>query len=179
MSKISKIILVGCIACQFTLVSCRSSNEMSCPAPIDYYLKEDKEGEIYAWNCIIDRARIYNSAFNGGFMYMRRGVLRSKVGNRYGAIEDFNVVIDKQMISISRQVEDAKKKGISENNDEIWKMKKEVGDAYYLRAVVKSDLGDKSGAINDFQSAAQTYSSIGDTEWYQKSLQAVEMAKNR
>ena len=175
MSEISQIILVGCIAFQFTLVSCNSSNEINCPAPIKYIAEGDKEGEIYAWTCMIDRSP--NDFF--GSMYMRRGILRSEVGNKYGAVDDFNIAIDKQMISISRLIEDAKKKGISENNDEIWKMKKDVGETYYRRAVVKSDLGDKSGAINDFQSAAQVYSSIGNTEWYQKSLQAVEMAKNR
>lgn|GEM_PF-4694908 len=176
MPKISKIFLVGWIAFQFALVSCSSSNTITCPPPIKYIAENDKEGEINAWTCIIDR---YPNDPLGGYKYMLRGILRSEVGNKYGAIDDFNVGIDKQIVLIDRQIKDAEKKGVSKNNDEIWKMKREVGEAYYRRAIIKSDLGNKSGAINDFQNAAQIYSSIGNTEWYQKSLQAVEMAKNR
>ena len=182
MSEISQIILVGCIAFQFTLVSCSSSNTVTCPSILQYAVRNDetqrleygtdKYGAIDAFTCFI------NQYPNKAEFNIQRGILRNELGNKYGAIDDFNVAIDKQMVLIDRQLED-EKKGIAKSNDGSWRMKKELGDTYYRRAIVKSDLGDKSGTINDFQSAAQVYSSIGNTEWYQKSLQAVEMAKNR
>jgi len=176
MTKISKIIFVGWIAFQFALVSCSSSNKINCPSlALEQMAKGNKEGAIDAFTCAINENP--DDYLNAGF-HIQRGILRNEVGNKYGAIDDFNVGIDKQIVLIDRQLED-EKKGIAKSNDGSWRMKKELGSTYYRRAIVKSDLGDKSGTINDFQSAAQIYSSIGDTEWYQKSLQAVEIAKNR
>lgn len=162
-------------------MSCSSSNKITCPSILQYAVRDaetqrleygDKEGAIDAFTCFI------NQYPNKAEFNIQRGILRNEVGNKYGAIDDFNVGIDKQMVLIDRQLE-AEKKGIAKSNDGSWRMKKELGDTYYRRAIVKSDLGDKGGTINDFQSAAQVYSSIGNTEWHQKSLQAVEMAKNR
>ncbi len=176
MSKISQIILVGCIAFQFTLVSCSSSNKTNYPLlALELTAKGNKQGAIDAYTEAI--SEYHDDVYTGQF-YIQRGILRNEVGNKYGAIDDFNVGIDKQIVLIDLQLE-AEKKGIAKSNDGSWRMKKELGDTYYRRAIVKSDLGDKSGTINDFQSAAQIYSSIGNTEWYQKSLQAFEMAKNR
>jgi tetratricopeptide (TPR) repeat protein len=182
MIKIFKTILVGCVVSQFTLVSCSSSNKIRCPDILQYAVRNnetqaleygsDKEGAIDTFTCLINRSP------NNAELYIERGWLRNEVGNKYGAIDDFNIGIDKQIALIDLQLED-EKKGVAKSNDGSWRMKRELGHIYYRRAIVKSDLGDKSGTINDFQSAAQIYSSIGNTEWYQKSLQAVETAKNR
>ena len=175
MAKIFKTIVVVCIAFQFTLVSCSTSNETTCPSLLQYAVTNnetqaleygrDKEGAIDTLTCLINRNP------NSAMLHNDRGWLRNEVGNKYGAVDDFNIGIDLQLKD--------EKKGIAKSNDESWRMKKELGYTYYRRAIVKLDLGDKGGAINDFQSAAQIYYLIGHTEWYQKSLQAVEIAKNR
>ncbi|GBF79916.1 tetratricopeptide repeat protein [Aphanothece sacrum] len=47
-------------------------------------------------------------------------------------------------------------------------------DAYNNRGIAKKTLGDKQGAIADYNQAAQLYSQQGNMEWYIKALDNIK-----
>ena len=78
--------------------------------------------------------------------YYNRGNARSALGDKQGAIEDYD-----RAISINPN----------------------YADAYNNRGVVRSDIGDKQGAIEDFQKAANLYQRQGNQEDYQYALDRI------
>lgn len=64
--------------------------------------------------------------------------------------------------------------GIADYNQAI-KIKSDYANAYNNRGNAKKNLGDKQGAINDYNQAAQLYSQQDNMEWY---LKALDLIKN-
>ncbi|WP_180981303.1 tetratricopeptide repeat protein [Cylindrospermopsis raciborskii] len=50
-------------------------------------------------------------------------------------------------------------------------------DAYNNSGIARSDLGDKQGAIDDFQTAARLYQQQGNSQWYQYSLNRISQLR--
>jgi tetratricopeptide (TPR) repeat protein len=79
--------------------------------------------------------------------YNNRGVARSKLGDKQGAIEDYTQAI---------------------------KIDPNYVNAYYNRGVARSELGDKQGAIKDFQTAANIYKKEGKETDYQDAMEKIK-----
>ena len=76
--------------------------------------------------------------------------MRSKLGDKYGAIADYTEAI---------------------------RFKSDHSDAYYYRGVAKIELGDKKGALADLQQAAQLFRVQGYTEKHQETLTLIEIGE--
>ncbi|MFM8309923.1 MAG: tetratricopeptide repeat protein, partial [Microcystis aeruginosa] len=79
--------------------------------------------------------------------YNNRGNAKSDLGDKQGAIADYNQAIN---------------------------IKPDHALAYNNRGNAKSDLGDYQGAIADYNQAAQLYSQQGNMEEYRKALDRIK-----
>ncbi|MFN5303466.1 MAG: tetratricopeptide repeat protein, partial [Pseudanabaena sp.] len=74
--------------------------------------------------------------------YYNRGNARSNLGDKYGAITDYNEAI---------------------------RLKPDQANAYYRRGAIKKERGEKQEALADFRKALELYQQQGNTEWYNNS----------
>lgn len=79
----------------------------------------------------------------------RRGSVRSDLGDKQGAISDY---------------------------DEVIRLKPDFAYAYLLRGIAKDDLGDKS-RITDVLRAAELFKMQGDLESYNDSIKLIEQVQ--
>jgi Tfp pilus assembly protein PilF len=77
---------------------------------------------------------------------VNRAVMKAQSGDNQGAIEDLTEAI---------------------------KMESKYAPAYHYRGIVRSAIGDKSGAIVDFQSAANLFQQQGKMDDYQLAMNAI------
>ncbi|MDM3844989.1 MAG: tetratricopeptide repeat protein [Aphanizomenon gracile PMC638.10] len=92
--------------------------------------------------------------------YLNRGVVRDELGNKQGAIDDYNLAI-----KINPNYEPAynnrgnarnelgDKQGAIDDYNQAIKFNPNLAQAYYNRGIVRYDLGDKQGAIDDYNQA--------------------------
>ncbi|QLE59374.1 tetratricopeptide repeat protein [Nostoc sp. TCL26-01] len=112
--------------------------------------------------------------------YIKRSNGRRELGDKKGAIEDYN-----QALKINPRNTNAyfyrgyvryglgDEQGAIEDYSQAIKINPNYALAYGIRAVVRRDLGDKQGAIADLQKAASLFLEQGDTNAYQKALEAI------
>ncbi|MFM6009549.1 MAG: trypsin-like peptidase domain-containing protein [Dolichospermum sp.] len=75
--------------------------------------------------------------------YNNRGIVRKELGDKQGAIDDFNLAI---------------------------KINPNYAQAYYNRGIAKAQSGDKQGAREDLQQAAQLFKAQGNNAGYEKAM---------
>ncbi len=93
--------------------------------------------------------------------YYNRAVFKSDRGDRKGAIGDYtNLLLRKPFFPpiIDRSI----------SSSHVFNS--DFGGIYYRRATLRSDLGDKKGAIADLQEAADFYQQQGNSEWHQNAV---------
>lgn len=64
--------------------------------------------------------------------------------------------------------------GAIANYDSALRLNPDYAIAYYNRGLAKSGLGDKQGALSDFQDAAELYAQQGNTEMHSKALNQIK-----
>jgi tetratricopeptide (TPR) repeat protein/S1-C subfamily serine protease len=94
------------------------------------------------------------------YAYNNRGSAKSAMGNKQGAIDDYDraIAIDPQSATAYYNRGNAKlalgnKQGAIGDYDRAIAINTQFADAYYNRGKVKSDLGNKQGAISDYDRA--------------------------
>ncbi|MFN5065918.1 MAG: tetratricopeptide repeat protein [Aphanizomenon sp.] len=92
--------------------------------------------------------------------YLNQGIVRNELGDKQGAIDDFNQAIkinpNLALAYSNRGVvrnELGDKQGAIDDYNQAIKINPNYADAYYNRGNAKSALGDKQGAIDDYNQA--------------------------
>ncbi|MCS6814880.1 MAG: tetratricopeptide repeat protein, partial [Cyanobacteria bacterium] len=78
--------------------------------------------------------------------YYNRGNAKDSLGDKRGAIADY---------------------------DQAIRLQPDYANAYYNRGLTKADIGDRRGAIADLRVAARFYQQQGNTEWYNRAMDAI------
>ncbi|MFB2646238.1 GUN4 domain-containing protein, partial [Raphidiopsis sp. BLCC-F218] len=84
--------------------------------------------------------------------YIKQGVIRSELGDKRGAIANY---------------------------DQAIKLNPNLADAYYKRGLVQSELGNKKAAIADFQKAANLYKKQGKKNNHRDALNRIRKIQKR
>jgi tetratricopeptide (TPR) repeat protein len=84
--------------------------------------------------------------------YIKQGVIRSELGDKRGAIANY---------------------------DQAIKLNPNLADAYYKRGLVQSELGNKKAAIADFQKAANLYQKQGKKNNHRDALNRIRKIQKR
>jgi tetratricopeptide (TPR) repeat protein len=92
---------------------------------------------------------VYVNNANG---YIKQGVIRSELGDKRGAIANY---------------------------DQAIKLNPNLADAYYKRGLVQSELGNKKAAIADFQKAANLYQKQGKKNNHRDALNRIRKIQKR
>ena len=111
-----------------------------------------------------------------------RGVAKSDLGDKQGAIADYNQAIQFKPDNAEAYLNRGRAKdklgdyqgAVADYNQAI-QFKPDFANAYYNRGNAKKNLGDNQGAISDFNQAAQLYVQQNKMDDY---LDALNQAKN-
>jgi tetratricopeptide (TPR) repeat protein len=92
--------------------------------------------------------------------YLNQGIVRNDLGDKQGAIDDFNQAIkfnpNLALAYYNRGIvryELGDKQGAIDDFNQAIKFNPNLAEAYYNRGIVRYELGDKQGAIDDFNQA--------------------------
>jgi tetratricopeptide (TPR) repeat protein/S1-C subfamily serine protease len=92
--------------------------------------------------------------------YLNQGIVRNDLGDKQGAIDDFNQAIkfnpNLALAYYNRGIvryELGDKQGAIDDFNQAIKFNPNLAEAYYNRGIVRYELGDKPGAIDDFNQA--------------------------
>jgi tetratricopeptide (TPR) repeat protein len=105
---------------------------------------------------------------------LERAVKKSQLGDKQGAIADYDQAIQlqpdfavayKNRGGVKSDLGD-KQGAIADFNQAI-QLEPDFAEAYFNRGNVKYGLGDKQGALSDYQTAAKLFQQQGNTEGYQ------------
>ena len=91
--------------------------------------------------------RQYNLKPDYAYVYINRGNTKSDLGNKQGAIADYNEAI---------------------------RLNPNYAEPYHNRGLIKKERGDKQEALADFRKASELYQQQGNTERYNKSLDRIK-----
>jgi tetratricopeptide (TPR) repeat protein len=115
--------------------------------------------------------------------YNHRGVAKLRLGDKQGAVLDFDraITIDPQdsFAYYNRGVakfELGDKQGAILDFDRVIAIDPQDAEAYSNRGAVKLALGDKQGAIADLTKGAQLFRQQGNTADYQKIIELIRQA---
>ncbi|KRH97609.1 hypothetical protein ASL19_15280 [Cylindrospermopsis sp. CR12] len=117
---------------------------------------------------------------NDALSYIARGIALYELGDKQGAIVDYNqaIKIDPNYANayiakgVARSDLGDKQGGIDDYNQAI-QINHNYAKAYYNRGNARSNLGDKKRAISDFQTAARLYQQQGKQNDYQDALNRI------
>ena len=84
--------------------------------------------------------------------YYNRGTAKSELGDKKGAIADYDMAI---------------------------RINPQSANAYYNRGIAKSDLGDKKGAIADLNIAARLFKSQNDRDSYEQAMSLIQQLSQK
>jgi tetratricopeptide (TPR) repeat protein/S1-C subfamily serine protease len=131
--------------------------------PPDMIMLNEKANLLSELKQYSNAIKIYTEIINRGdksWSYVNRGVAKSALGDKKGAISDYD-----RAIAINPQFAEAynnrgvvksalgDKKSAMSDYDRAIAINPQFAEAYYSRGVDKSDLGDKKGAISDYDRA--------------------------
>ena len=109
--------------------------------------------------------------------YNNRGVVRSALGDKQGAIENYNqaLKINPNLVQAYYnrgivRAELGNKPGAIDDYNQAIKINPNDALAYYNRGIVYLELGDKQKAKEDLQRAAQLFMAQGNTAAYEKAM---------
>jgi tetratricopeptide (TPR) repeat protein len=134
----------------------------------------DREGALADYNCTIQLDPNYAKA------YVNRGLLRDRLGDRQGALSDYDRALeldDRSATSyynrgnVRYRLEDLQ--GALSDFDRSIQLDSTRPKAYYNR-IVNAYLGNRQGAAEDLQIAAELYRQQGRDWDYQRILEKIQ-----
>ena len=98
--------------------------------------------------------------------YYNRGLAKYDLGDKLGALFDYNEAIRINLIL------DYLERGVVKNT--TIRINPNSANAYYNRGLIKKERGEKQEALADFRKASELYQKQGNTEWYNNALARIK-----
>ena len=153
----------------------------------DQILLNQKASVLSELKKYLEAIAIYNDLIrtkSDAYAYYNRGVAKSALGNKQGAIADYDraIAINPQYANAYLNRGNAKsalgnKQGAIGDFDQVIAINPQDAEAYINRGLDKSDLGNKQGAITDLSKAAELFRQQGQMEDYQRAMGLIAKLK--